>query len=134
MTIDQKWRDGVEQKLKVLDERSQSNQEKIDGLAANVGAALTIHAANAEQIAQNTRITIDIRDAFADFQKKAMPVVSLHADLVKGGELVGKLANWLHKWGKIIFRIGVTLGAFYVMIMAATSHWAESLRNFMQGK
>lgn len=120
--------------MKTLDERSASNQAKINDLAANVGAALTIHAANAEQIAANTRITLDIRDAFATFQEKAMPVVALHADLVKGGELVGKFANWLHKWGRIIFRIGITIGAFYVMVVAATSHWADSLRNFIQGK
>lgn len=141
----QEWRDSVDEKLRKLDERCQSHAEQITEaantvirLAADVGAALAIHAANAEQIANNTKITLDVSKKLDELDDKVMPVVHITQSMTKGAAAFGKMITFFERWGARIVRIFIFFCALWLgaKVLMSGAGWTEAIRIFIgvQGK
>lgn len=113
----------VELRQQDAEVRHKANSDKID-------AALSIHAANAQQIANQTKLLLAIQEATDRFHTRALPVVERNEALDRGAAMLGRFAEWVEKWGRRVAWIVAVLVAGWIFVAAVVSDWAKALRGF----
>ena len=135
-----KWRQGIESKVSELEDKIDKlgvdNAEfstKLIAVSSSVDAALKIHAANAEQLANNTSITLDIKNGLDRFKARAEPSIVMHENMVRGAELLGRFADFAEKWGKRILWIGIFCASGWLFLTAILhgAKWSDAVREFI---
>lgn len=139
------WRSAVDASLQELRDHCEANAqqigtaaETIKKLAADIGAALTIHAANAQQLANNTQITIDVSGKLDALNTRISPVLEVTETMGKGAAVFGKVFAFFERWGTRIVRVLVFFGALWLAarLLMSGAGWTEAIRIFIgiQGK
>lgn len=128
----EQWRKHMENAVKEL-------HEKVDILTSNVSAALTIHASNstgissnATEIANNTRITLDLKESLDAFQTRAMPAIEVTETMQRGATAVGKTIEFVAKWGHRVWRVVIFIGGCWIafQIIFRGGSWSDALKAF----
>lgn len=111
-------------------------QQQMTVLTANVSSALTIHSSNAEQIAANTRITLDLKTSLDNFQTRAMPAIEVTETMQRGATAIGKTLEFISLWGRrawkvTMFALGVWIA---VKIMVSGGSWGDAVKAFFSAQ
>jgi ElaB/YqjD/DUF883 family membrane-anchored ribosome-binding protein len=119
------WRQHID---KAVDELKQT----VNTLSSNVASALTIHASNASQIADNTRITLDLKTSLDKFQERAMPAIEVTETMQRGATAIGKTIEFIARWGRRVWRIALTVAGLWLAakILTAGGSWSDAIKTF----
>lgn len=121
----EQWRNRVDERMKGL-------EDKVATLSANVSAALTIHASNAQQITDNTRITLDLKEAMQRFEARAMPAIEVTETMQRGATAIGRTVEFVTRWGGRLWKATIFIGACWIAFKVMTSggSWTEAVKAF----
>lgn len=130
---DKKWRVHVEERLRAFGLKFDAIESQGKSTELLIGSIVQSSAATSEQLAANTRITLDIKEGLDRFKARAEPSITLHENMVRGAALVGRFADWAEKWGKRFVHFFVFCGALYlfVRLLLSGAGWAEAVRAFI---
>lgn len=122
---EQQWRRNMEQSVNEL-------KTSVSSLTSNVATALSIHASNLQQITDNTRITLDLKDSMQSFQERAMPAIEVTETMQRGATAIGKTVEFVSTWGRRFWHVLIFVGACWIMFKVVTSGgtWTEAIKAF----
>ena len=119
-----------------IDKAVHELQQTVNTLSSNVAAALTIHASNATEISNNTRITLDLKTAMETFQTRAMPAIEVTETMQRGATAIGKTIEFITRWGSRIWRTFLILVGlwFAAKILTAGGSWNDAVKAFFSSQ